>query len=90
MKEGEIINENEIVLPVFGSHVVAAGIGGKEKNMYERMICMNCKNYENGKCMVKYYVQETSPYHECDEVMLSADFEPDGKPVMFYEERKED
>ena len=47
---------------------------------------MNCKNYENGKCMVKYYVQETSPYHECDEVMLSADFEPDGKPVMFYEE----
>jgi hypothetical protein len=42
------------------------------------------------KCTVKYYVQETSPYHECDEVMLSADFEPDGKPVMFYEERKED
>lgn len=25
------INENEIVLPVSGSHVVAAGIGGKEK-----------------------------------------------------------
>lgn len=33
MKEGEIINENEIVLPVPGSHVVAAGIGGKEKYM---------------------------------------------------------
>jgi hypothetical protein len=30
LKEGEIINENEIVLPVTGSHVVAAGIGGKE------------------------------------------------------------
>lgn len=33
MKEGKIINENEIVLPVSGSHVVAAGIGGKEKDM---------------------------------------------------------
>jgi hypothetical protein len=32
LKEGEIINENEIVLPVPGGHVVAAGIGGK-KNM---------------------------------------------------------
>lgn len=53
------------------------------------MICMNCKNYENGKCTVKYYIQETSPYHECDEVMLSADIEPDGKTIMFYEERKE-
>ena len=31
LKKGEIINENEIVLPVPGSHVVAAGIGGKEK-----------------------------------------------------------
>lgn len=33
MKKGEIINENEIVLPVPGSHVVATGIGGKEKYM---------------------------------------------------------
>jgi hypothetical protein len=31
LKEREIINENEIVLPVPGSHVVDAGIGGKEK-----------------------------------------------------------
>ena len=31
LKKGEIINENEIVLPVPGSHVVAAGVGGKEK-----------------------------------------------------------
>jgi hypothetical protein len=31
LKEGEIINENETILPVPGSHVVAAGIGGKEK-----------------------------------------------------------
>jgi hypothetical protein len=30
LKEREIINENEIVLSVSGSHVVAAGIGGKE------------------------------------------------------------
>lgn len=29
-KKGEIINENEIVLPIPGSYVVAAGIGGKE------------------------------------------------------------
>ena len=34
--------------------------------------------------------RKLSPYHECDEVMLSADFEPEGKTVMFYEERKED
>lgn len=27
----QIINENEFVLPVPGSHVVADGIGGKEK-----------------------------------------------------------
>lgn len=27
----EIINENEIVLPVSGNHVMVAGIGGKEK-----------------------------------------------------------
>lgn len=33
MKEGKIINENEIVLSVPGSHVVAAGIGGKERYM---------------------------------------------------------
>lgn len=30
LKKGEIINENEIVLPIPGSHVVATGIGGKE------------------------------------------------------------
>jgi hypothetical protein len=30
LKKGEIINENEIVLPVPGSHVVALGISGKE------------------------------------------------------------
>lgn len=39
MKEGEIINENEIVLPVTISHVVAAGIGGKEKDMKTEEIC---------------------------------------------------
>lgn len=49
---------------------------------------MNCKNYENGKCTVKYYVQETSPYHECDEVMLSADFEPDGKIAEMVFDKK--
>lgn len=36
MKKGEIINENSIVLPVPGSHVVAAGIGGKERIMNEK------------------------------------------------------
>lgn len=32
-KNGEIINENEIVLPVPSGHVVAVGIGGKEDDM---------------------------------------------------------
>ncbi len=35
----KIINENEIVLPVTISHVVAAGIGGKEKDMKTEEIC---------------------------------------------------
>jgi hypothetical protein len=30
LKEGEIINENKTLLPIPGSHVVAAGVGGKE------------------------------------------------------------
>jgi hypothetical protein len=36
LKEGKIINENEFVLPVPGSHVVAAGIGEKEKDHEEK------------------------------------------------------
>lgn len=53
------------------------------------MLCAHCKNYESGKCTVKYYVQETSPYHQCDEVMFSANEAPDGKAVMFYETKKD-
>lgn len=37
-KNGEIINENEIVLPVPGGHVVAVGIGGKEDDMEKQII----------------------------------------------------
>lgn len=40
MKEGGVINENEIVLPVSGSHVVAAGIGGKENKIMIREVDM--------------------------------------------------
>jgi hypothetical protein len=32
LKEGEIINENKTLLPIPGSDVYPAGIGGKEKD----------------------------------------------------------
>lgn len=93
LKKGEVINENEIVLPVPGSHVVAAGIGGKENKIIMKVIKdevfqVNQNNlglhYGEG---VKKDLQE-NPNSPClqNEELSSRDVGPEGIMEIFVQQ----